>query len=259
MLACMSLGMWELIAFGVCTAIMVFGGGALLLVGGKFIVKTPRATYWRSVLAMLVGVLGSVALICFSILGLVVGLFWTWLVIRAFFKISFGKSILAWLPVLGLQLLLGTLFVNFVLAPSFQRSMDYVRSVVSASNLSGIGKGISLYKTNNDDFYPPSLNELIEDGEVSEKMLRHPSVSIDGPRSYFYLPPKNGKDVDGSILVACEKKGLNKSRKGRNVLFTGGLSDTGVVKFLSPEEFTAELAKPHNAAFAAALKQAEGL
>jgi len=109
---------------GVLWAVSVFGGGAFLFIGAKFIIKTPRATYWRSVWAQFLGSLGyaviTSALSLFTIMnpslptiGLVLGLFWTWLIIGLVFKISFKESIRAWLPVLGFQLLLGAIIAAF--------------------------------------------------------------------------------------------------------------------------------------------------
>jgi prepilin-type processing-associated H-X9-DG protein len=257
--------LWTWVFSGVLWAVSVFGGGAFLFVGAKFIVKTPRAFYWRSVWAMFLGTLGYAAITTILSLftnmnaslptiGLVLGLFWTWLTIGLVLKISFKKSILAWLPVLGFQLLIGIILMIFVILPVLDRARDLAEDSCSRANLNGIATGIEIYKAKNRNVYPPSFDELLESGLIAEKMLITPPGDVsDGSRSYFYLPPKNAKDVDSETIIACEKKNLNKSRKGRNVLFVDGS-----VKFLSPEEFATELAKPHNATFAAALKQADG-
>ena len=114
--------LWTWVFLGVFWVALIFGGGALLFVGAKFIVKAPRATYWRSVWARFLGTLGyavitSVLYLFVSMnpslptIGLVAGLFWTWLIIGLVFKISFKKSILAWLPVLAFELLLSAIII----------------------------------------------------------------------------------------------------------------------------------------------------
>jgi len=68
---------------------------------------------------------------------------------------------------------------------------------------------------------------------------------------YFYFPPKSARYTD--TIVACDFAG-NHSDGYRSVLFVAGY-----VKPMKPAEFQAELAKPVNAAFAKALRQAEGV
>jgi prepilin-type processing-associated H-X9-DG protein len=271
MLAC-SPPLWiSVLLGGYCWAIII-GGGALLFVGAKFILKAPRASYWRSVLAMFLWILvfwvlqnlafiptslisiSQSSILSFVLLaGLILALLWTWMVIRWVFKISRGKSIKAWVLVLGLQFLFSIPLVASMLLYPPCRVREPAKSASSMANLSGIGKAIYFYKADNDGSYPPSFDELIESGEISEKMLRYHGVSDDEPSSYFYLPPKKAKDVTEGTLIACEKKNVNTAGRGRNVLFADGK-----VFFLSPENFAVELAKPQNAAFAAALKQAGG-
>jgi len=189
------------------------------------------------------------------LIGLFLALLWIWLAIGWTFKISFGKSIKAWLPVLVLQLPL-ILFLALILLPIHHSSEYLLRSKASASNLKGISRGLAIYTAENYDVYPPSFDKLIENGFITEETLHYPNPSFfaSKSRSYFYLPPKKkGEEVDSSIIIVCEKKNLDKHVDGRNVLFAGGR-----VEYFSPEDFAAALAEPHNAAFAAALKQAEG-
>ncbi len=116
-----SFGVSEAVFLGLYLAAALFGGGALLFVGARFIVKAPRASYWRGVLAMLLVILGSGFLLflililfilddlLFTLIAPIVlcwALFWTWLVEGWVFGISISKSIKIWLPVLGFELLI---------------------------------------------------------------------------------------------------------------------------------------------------------
>ena len=91
----------------------VFGGGALLFVGGRFLARAPKATYWRSVGANAVaGVVAACVFGAFAagaaglarawarpftmILGMFFGaaaaLLVTWLIIKAMFATSFARA-----------------------------------------------------------------------------------------------------------------------------------------------------------------------
>jgi len=115
------------------------------------------------------------------------------------------------------------------------------------SQLHGIGKGVHLYAAGNNGQYPFALEDLIEDQYISRKMLRSPADKIDLACSYFYFAP-NTESPDEAFM-ACTFDDVYK--QFRHVLYFDG-----TVKKLSETEFQAELAKPYNAKFAAALKQA---
>ena len=128
-------------------------------------------------------------------------------------------------------------------------------------NLNAICKGIVLYAMENEDAYPPKLEVLIGEGSVSWNRLRCPAVDEKMPQElsreqyqrcdYFYLPPSGDPgDVPGYLLLVCDLRGYHDGV--RHVLYA-----RGEVKRLTEEEFQAELAKPVNAAFAAALGKAE--
>jgi len=123
------------------------------------------------------------------------------------------------------------------------------KQTVCALNLRGIGKSLDMYAAVNDDQYPSVLEALIEAHYLPPKMFRSRTDKIDRPCSYFYLAPH--KDDPVEVFVACTFKGVDVGVR-RVLCFDG------VVRQLSEAEFQAELAKPCNAKFAAALKKAEG-
>ena len=108
---------WAVVAAAaVLLCVSVFGGGALLWVGGRFLARIPGVTYWRSVAAkLLAGFLGAIGstlvVLAFHLVfgsraagwvpAAVVGLAITWLVIAGIFGTSLYKAFLAWLPTLG--------------------------------------------------------------------------------------------------------------------------------------------------------------
>jgi len=120
------------------------------------------------------------------------------------------------------------------------------------SNLHAIGEGMAMYWAENQNAYPPDLDVLVRQGKVQREALRCPSVEHGRRCDYFYLAPSGGAaDVPDDLLVACDLRGNHGQR--RNVMYAhasvGGRTEA---------EFQPELAKPINAAFAAALKEAEG-
>jgi len=104
---------WQIPLLG----LLAFGGGALLWVGGRFLARAPKATYWRSVGANLLAILaGALVVGVFTVaagvlggpsgaqagllLGSLAWLFATWWVIKAMFGTTLAKAALAWLPTL---------------------------------------------------------------------------------------------------------------------------------------------------------------
>ncbi len=254
-------------------AVWAFGGGALLFVGGRYIVKSPKATYWRSVgtitlaglasgiiLALasglsfrLLGPLGFVGMLAGAAAGLLV----TWLIIKAMFAVSFGKAILAWLPTLAMAIIalpvIGLL--AGVLVPALQQAQELTNRTVCMSNLRSINSSIMLYKSEHDGNWPAALQTLPAAYVGSPKLFTCPCVRADSRRpvgrtcDYFYFPPKS--DADPRTIVACDLGG-NHRDGSRNILRAAGS-----VHRMSAGEFQTELADPANAAFAAALWQAE--
>jgi len=252
--------------------VCVFGGGALLMVGGRFIAKTPKATYWRSVgtitlvglaasmiitlaLVLSVALLGPIGFVG-ALPGAAAGLLATWLVIKAMFKVSFGKAVLAWLPTLALAVIVLPigLMLTAMIVPAVQQALDQTNRTKCTSNIISIGSAITFYRAVNDDKWPADLTAL------TPEYVRSPAVYVcrcvrDGNRpagrtyDYFYLAPTS--NASPQTIIACDFDG-NHRDGSRNVLFANG----SVIK-MTAAEFQASLADPANAAFAAALRQAE--
>ena len=118
------------------------------------------------------------------------------------------------------------------------------------NQLIDLGAGVHAY-TETYNVPPPSLTVVMGLGVMRPEVLECPGVPITGKPSIFVLFPKSG-DVPPTTLIACDYRGNHAD--GRNVLYHNGM-----VTFVKTEAaFQAELAKPENAAFAAALRAKEG-
>lgn len=253
-----------------CIPTCVFGVGALLFVGGRYIAKSSRATYWWSVLTYVVSVIGGMIshIVCIVIgavissmvespapgillglIGLIVGLLVTWLIIKSMFEVSFGKAILAWLPAFGVQFVIMAPLLVSILLPSVNRARELAKQAVCKTRLKGIGIALELYNQS-ENGYPSSWVNLVENGYASEKNFQCPSDPNLENGSYFYLPPQESDS--GEMFVMCDLQG-NHHGEIRNVL-----RKKGMVEGLSEEVFQMELTQPYNARFAEALKKAEG-
>jgi len=142
------------------------------------------------------------------------------------------------------------ILLTSLLLPTLSRSRSLARRAVSAANLNQIGKASEMYQANY-DVPAPTLQHLVDEGLVGAKSLKYPGAGTGRDSDYLYEPPPPEVDLSVPILVACELKG-DYTDDGRNVLY-----NASAVKWLSSDAFAAELAKPENAAFAAALKAAE--
>jgi hypothetical protein len=249
--------------------VWIFGVGTMLFIGGRYIAKSPKATYGWSILthilsglggflamgiviflgAMLSEVVDSPGPVIISVaLSLVASLFVVWWIIQAMFKVSFGKAVLAWLPMFGLQFVLtGPLMVS-ILLPSVNRARELAKRAVCKTRLKGLGTALELY-CQCEEAYPSDLKDLVEENYCSSKQFICPSAGNSKEISYFFLSPK--KTDAGPTFVMCDYKGNHENL--RNVLLK-----SGVVKEFSEEAFQAELSQPYNARFAAAIKKAEG-
>lgn len=195
----------------------------------------PKRGLWMAVTAFALGILaishdfalltGPVAIV----LGLVV------LITR-----RPGK----WLAIAGLVIGTALLWVNMT---HFARNRELARRAMCGSNLHRIGQALAFYQSENDDAFPPDLQHLIDTGPGHDAFVC-PLTGHDQPFDYFYLPP--AKDAPGETMTACDFKGNHED--GRSVLYADSH-----VKRLKEAQFQQELAKPHNAAFAAALRAAE--
>ena len=253
---------WQIPLLVLFLAAWIFGGGALLWVGGRFIVKTPTATFWRSVATnVLAGFVAFCASAAVSVLGLAMaadavmglpsglaaGLLLTWWLIKAMFRIPFGKAILAWLPTIASNVVATALLAS-ILILGFARAREVRMRARCKAQLSGIGKAIEIYIIDFDEF-PPDLETLIRGGQT-EKFFRCPSARSGRRHDYFYLPPS--PSAPRHTMIVCDLRDNHKGQV-RHVLIRDGSA-----RQFTEQQFQAELAKPHNAAFAVALREAEG-
>ena len=143
-----------------------------------------------------------------------------------------------------------------ILIPSLSRARESARRTMCEANLHGIFLGLTMYQAENMDVYPADLDVLVAQRLVPEETLRCPSAEANRRCDYFfYLPPAKlldeMADVSG-VVIACDLAG-NHRGDGRNVLYL-----YGNVEVMNEADFQAALADPVNAAFAAALRAAEG-
>ena len=125
--------------------------------------------------------------------------------------------------------------------------------VYCMTHLRNIGIAVALYRMENNDAYPPDLDALIAAHHIGPRDLRCPVDANPDDVDYFYIPPDTPRDAPppDTALLACD---LRKNHPGwRNVVF----HDTKVER-LDEADFQALLARGENAAFAAALRAAEG-
>ncbi|NLF31419.1 MAG: hypothetical protein GX591_11115 [Planctomycetes bacterium] len=130
------------------------------------------------------------------------------------------------------------------------------RSVLCMTRLKGIGNGIALYAMQYADAWPPDLHALVVDNVVELRQLECPVEATAGGLDFFYTPPAWAGDPspppEDTTIIACDLR-RNHSDRTRNVLLCGSRVDR-----LGEDDFQALLTRPENAAFAAALRAAEG-
>ena len=269
-----------IVALLVVLPIWIFGGGALLWVGGRFIAKAPKATYWRSVatnvLAVVCGdvvfiallaagwLLGRTGAVLGGIVGLAAGLIVVWVIIKAMFQTSFGRAILAWLPTLAPAVLAAPFAIAAAwVTPPVSRAQGVAKQSLCRNNLRTIGMSLLMYSKDYNGQLPADLKPVAPywggtwGDQHTEKLLHCPASDGQRQCDYFVLlgpQPERLFDIDSpsECILACEFRD-NHGGKGRNVIFVDCHA-----AWMSEKEFQAELAKPQNAAFAEALRAAEG-
>lgn len=148
--------------------------------------------------------------------------------------------------------LVGTINVHVWLLPGLTCKSEQLKQARCVFNLNGIGEGIFEYAQKNQGAYPPDLEVLVRQRLVTRNRLQCPGAEGNRLCDYFYLAPSGDPaDVPRDLLMACDLR--DNHGEGREALYA-----YGNVRSLTEVEFQAELAKPVNAAFAAALRKAEG-
>ena len=253
--------------------ILLFGGGGLLLVGRRFIARQPGATYGESVVAVVVGIVTTVpaqafiyhiaslvmggrtaACLVAGLLAFLAGVLIFVLTIQVICRLSFAKAFLAWLPLLAVLVFQAGLVALVVLI--FQYAQGMTDKTVCTSSLAAMSRATAAYKAQHDGNWPPDLQSLrtVKVDDMQTESFLCPCVRGDRRPAgqtydYFYFPPKSS--AAPRTIVACDFGG-NHGDGSRNVLRADGTFGP-----MSAEEFQAELAKPENATFAKALRQAE--
>jgi len=128
--------------------------------------------------------------------------------------------------------------------------IDDSRLMVCATNLSAIGKARNIFAIQHPDRAPASIRDLLDTGMVSHQTLQCPGRRQHTKCDYFLHWPSDAS-APADALIACDFEGNHKGR--RNVLQL-----SGAVKALTEADFQTVLVQPHNAPFAAALRQEEG-
>ena len=176
-----------------------------------------------------------------TLVGLILGIV---AVVKRNSKKSLGAAGLVLSLVAGLGLFM-TLF------PILAGARAIAQTSMCGANMNGIGKGFIMYQAEADDACPPDLKTLVNHGSVSPMLLTCPGARrrLQAPH-YFYFPPTEA--VPGSTFILCDLKG-NHIQGQRNVLTYGA----SVELYRTEAEFESALARPENAAFAAALKKVD--
>ncbi len=142
---------------------------------------------------------------------------------------------------------IGQTLMVAILLPALSHTRELAKRAICAANLHGIGQATALYVGENMDVFPPTLQHLIEAGQP-EDIFVCPSDEDAEPFDYFYLATDS--NAPGNTLMACDFEGNHDDY--RNML----RADFSTMN-VDEEEFEALLQEPQNAAFAAALREAE--
>ena len=156
----------------------------------------------------------------------------------------------------GIGLLLGPFMLAMmvgILMPTLGRAREIAQMSMCGAKMSGVGKGMMLYMAENEDVPPANLDVLIEMGMILPEHLTCPSAKGRSPQPHYFYFVQPDTTPSGSTFVMCDLKS-NHPRDGRNVLTFG----SSMERFRTEAAFQTALARPENAAFAAALKKAEG-
>ncbi|NLF30419.1 MAG: DUF4190 domain-containing protein [Planctomycetes bacterium] len=131
---------------------------------------------------------------------------------------------------------------------------SYVHMFCS-QRLLATGAAVTLYRNDNSGAFPPDLTALVAAGHIDARQL-HCAATPPGGVDYFYtprppLPSGAGTPKGSTTILACDFR--NNHRRHRGVVFLDGH-----IERLKDSDFQALLALPENAAFASALRAAEG-
>lgn len=207
--------------------------------------SAPKPGKGLAIAALILGLVGLIPVIGAlpALVGIILGI-----VALAAKKPGKGMAITGIVAgVLGVLLGIGGLVYGLNIAVS------KANQAACAGNLNSVYKGIVLYQQNYDQAYPADFETLIKDIPLHWAFQCQAAQRSGSSKQfdYFYLAP-TGINPDFNTIVACDYKD-NHPDQTRNVLYAGGN-----VARRTEAAFQAELSQPYNAAFAAALRKAEG-
>ncbi len=131
---------------------------------------------------------------------------------------------------MSLRDIAGTSFAMGVLMPALARVRQLAFRMTSGTNLSGLGKACLIYAHEHNDRYPPNLQVLVDEYDVTPKSLvsKRKADNYESP-SYIYVPGQTATGYPDNVL-AYEDPGY--CIDGANVLFVDAH-----VEFMEPEAF----------------------
>ncbi len=121
-----------------------------------------------------------------------------------------------------------------VMMPALARTRQIAFRMVTGTNLSVIGKAMLIYANDNDDEFPPNLEESAKKMDIEQKTLesKRKPANFNG-LSFIYIPGQTTSDEPGNILVYENPEFCS---DGVNVLFVDSH-----VEFVKKEDFIREL------------------
>ena len=121
-----------------------------------------------------------------------------------------------------------------ILMPALARTRQVAFRMVSATNLSGIGKSLLIYANDYDDEFPPNLDVLAKTMDLPPKVFenKRKPANFNGP-TYIYIAGQN-TSMDPENIVVYENPEY--CTDGVNVLYMDSHVD-----FVTPDEFMLDL------------------
>ena len=225
---------------GACNAVFPMPQAAAQLVPGQEAAldyaapsRPPRTG--MAITALVFGILGVALCPVFAVAGVILG-------IVALVRINHrpeehgGKGMaIAGICCGGAGLLIVPLMIA-ILLPSLSRARELAKRAVCSANLRGIGQSCHIYANDNDEWFPPDLQTLIDAGHLTPGELQCPSEPNPSQAvfDYVYVPGLDTRAPVDWIIVYEDP--ANHGGEGGNVLYIDSH-----VEFLKEPEFSAEL------------------